>query len=220
MNDLGNKNLLLVRHLARTDYQIVYDSMKEFARIRSADTKDELWITEHDPVFTQGQSGKPEHLIAPGDIPVIQSNRGGQITYHGPGQIVAYLLFDISRMNLSVREFVRKIELSMMATLNHFDIRSNRMENTPGVYVRSKKIGSLGLRISRGNSYHGLSLNVDMDTEPFGRIHPCGMEGLEITTMCDFGNFDMLDVTQILEVQISREFGFKGVFHKRGNLGL
>ena len=220
MNHLGNKNLLLVRHLARTDYQIVYDSMKEFARIRSADTNDELWITEHDPVFTQGQSGKPEHLIAPGDIPVIQSNRGGQITYHGPGQIVAYLLFDISRMNLSVREFVRKIELSMMATLNHFDIRSNRMENTPGVYVRSKKIGSLGLRISRGNSYHGLSLNVDMDTEPFGRIRPCGMEGLEITTMCDFGNFDMLEVTEILEVQISREFGFKGVFYKPGNLGL
>ena len=220
MNDLGNKNLLLVRHLARTDYQTVYDSMKEFARIRSADTNDELWITEHDPVFTQGQSGKPEHLVAPGDIPVIQSNRGGQITYHGPGQIVAYLLFDISRMNLSVREFVRKIELSMMATLNHFDIRSNRMENTPGVYVRSKKIGSLGLRISRGNSYHGLSLNVDMDTEPFGRIDPCGMEGLEITTMCDFGNFDMLEVTEILEVQISREFGFKGVFYKPGNLGL
>mgnify|MGYP003315113352 CR=1 FL=1 len=106
MNHLGNKNLLLVRHLARTDYQIVYDSMKEFARIRSADTNDELWITEHDPVFTQGQSGKPEHVIAPGDIPVIQSNRGGQITYHGPGQIVAYLLFDISRMNLSVREIL------------------------------------------------------------------------------------------------------------------
>ena len=211
---------LVVRQLNLTRYGIVYESMKAFTRNRDKDTDDELWLTEHEPVYTQGHAGKREHLLGPVEIPLVQSNRGGQITYHGPGQIVAYLLFDIGRMHLSVREFVNKIELSMIRTLKYFGIESEHRKEAPGVYVGEKKIGSLGLRISRGLSYHGLSLNVNGDLQPFEKIHPCGIDGLKITSMADYGVFEILEVSEILKEWISREFGFTGLFHRQDNWGL
>jgi len=157
--------------------------MQAFTAQRSAETPDELWFTEHAPVFTQGQAGKPEHLLLPGDIPVVQTDRGGQITYHGPGQIVGYLLFDLKRMSIGPRVLVRGIESSICAVLADYGIKAGNREDAPGVYVEGQKIASLGLRIRRGCSYHGLSLNVSMDLEPFQRINPCGLIGIEVTEM-------------------------------------
>jgi lipoyl(octanoyl) transferase len=144
-----------------------------------------LWLLEHQAVFTQGQAGKAEHLLAPGDIPLVQVDRGGQVTYHGPGQLVAYPLLDIRRRNLSVRDLVDGIEQAIINTLAVFDIQAQRNPGAPGVYVDEAKIASLGLRIRKGCSFHGLSLNIDMDTEPFTRINPCGFKGLEVTQMVD-----------------------------------
>jgi lipoyl(octanoyl) transferase len=145
-------------------------------------------------VFTQGQAGKAEHLLMPGDIPVVQSDRGGQVTYHGPGQLVAYLLFDLRRAQLSVRGLVTGIEESIVATLAEYGIDAQTRADAPGVYVHGAKIGSLGLRVRRGCSYHGLSLNVSMDLEPFARINPCGLLGMEVTQVADLGGPDQLSV--------------------------
>jgi lipoyl(octanoyl) transferase len=177
--------LVHVRDLGRTGYQAVFDDMKAFTGSRSPDTEDELWLTEHEPVFTQGQAGRAEHLLAPGDIPVVQSDRGGQVTYHGPGQIVAYLMFDIRRLGLSVRGLVCGIETAVKRTLADFGIGGTSREDAPGVYVGGAKIASLGLRVKRGCSYHGLALNVDMDLEPFARINPCGLLGMPVTQVVD-----------------------------------
>lgn len=159
--------------------------MREFTEARGPDTVDEIWLTEHEGVFTQGQAGKAEHVLLPGDIPVVQSDRGGQVTYHGPGQIVGYLMFDIRRLDLGVRALVRGIEQAVVDTLAGYGIAAEPRPDAPGVYVAGRKIASLGLRIRRGCSYHGLALNVDMDLEPFGRINPCGMSGLEVTQIVD-----------------------------------
>jgi len=174
---------LLVRDLGDTNYAEVFAEMQNFTAKRAATTPDELWFTEHFPVFTQGQAGKPEHLLLPGDIPVVQTDRGGQITYHGPGQIVGYLLFDLKRMGIGPRVLVRGIESSICAVLANYGINGINREDAPGVYVEGQKIASLGLRIRRGCSYHGLSLNVSMDLEPFQRINPCGLVGMEVTEM-------------------------------------
>ena len=176
---------LIVHDLGRTAYAPVFERMQRFTETRDAATADELWLTEHDPVFTQGQAGQTEHLLAPGDIPVLQSDRGGQVTYHGPGQITAYLMFDIRRLGIGVRDLVTGIEESMVRTLADYGIVAAPRADAPGVYVDGNKIGSLGLRVRRGCSYHGLSLNVDMDLEPFARINPCGLAGLEVTQMRD-----------------------------------
>ncbi len=160
--------------------------MRSFTDGRCADTPDELWLTEHEPVFTLGQAASPQHLLVPGDIPVVQTDRGGQVTYHGPGQIVGYLLRDLKRSKQSVHSFVRGLEQVMIESLKAFDIEADRIEGTPGVYVDGKKIGALGLRIRRGCSYHGISLNVSMDLEPFERINPCGLVGMEVTQIKDF----------------------------------
>jgi lipoyl(octanoyl) transferase len=149
------------------------------------DTPDELWLTEHRPVFTQGQAGKAEHLLAPGDIPVVQTDRGGQVTYHGPGQIVGYLMFDIRRLGISVRGLVTGIEQAVVDVLDGYGIAAVPRPDAPGVYVAGAKIASLGLRVRRGCSYHGLSLNVDMDLEPFGRINPCGLLGMQVAQVRD-----------------------------------
>lgn len=157
--------------------------MRDFTDTRSADTEDELWLLQHPRVFTQGQAGKAEHVLAAGDIPVVQADRGGQVTYHGPGQWVVYLLIDLRRRSYGVRDLVNLIERSLVQVLAEWNIDAAARRDAPGVYVSGDKIASLGLRVRRGCSYHGLALNVDMDLEPFLRINPCGHEGLKVTSM-------------------------------------
>ena len=174
---------VIVKDLGRTRYEDVHAAMQAFTAERSAATTSELWLTEHEPVFTQGQAGKDKHLLTPGDIPVVQSDRGGQVTYHGPGQIVAYLLFDLRRMGLSVRGLVSGIENAVIAVLRGYGVEAAARADAPGVYVNGAKIAALGLRVRRGCSYHGLSFNIDMDLEPYSRINPCGLSGIEVTQL-------------------------------------
>jgi lipoyl(octanoyl) transferase len=174
-----------LRHFQELPYDDVYQSMQRYTAERDADAADELWLLQHPPVFTQGQAGKPEHLLFTGDIPVVQSDRGGQVTYHGPGQIVGYVLFDIKRADYGVRDLVTAIETAIIKVLADYGIESRARPDAPGVYVGDAKIAQLGLRIKRGCSYHGLSLNVDMDTEPFQRINPCGYQGMQVICMRD-----------------------------------
>lgn len=174
---------LLQRELGLVDYQPTLAAMRQFTDSRDTDSPDELWLLQHPPVFTQGQAGKAEHLLAPGDISVIQVDRGGQVTYHGPGQWVVYIMVDMRRHQLGVRDLVNLIERALVQLLAEYAISAVAKPGAPGVYVEDEKIASLGLRIRRGCSYHGLALNVDMDLEPFGRINPCGYEGLQVTSM-------------------------------------
>lgn len=167
------------------DYLATFEAMKQFTDSRTGATPDEFWLLQHPRVFTQGQAGKAEHVLAPGDIPVIQVDRGGQVTYHGPGQWVLYLLVDLRRRNLGVRQLVTLIEESLVELLAAYGIAAAPRADAPGVYVNGDKIASLGLRVRRGCSYHGLALNVDLDLEPFQRINPCGHEGLRATSMAE-----------------------------------
>lgn len=176
---------LAVHDLGLRPYQDVWQSMSEFTSQRDSDTPDQLWLVEHPPVFTQGQAGKPEHLLLPGDIPVIQSDRGGQITYHGPGQLVAYPLLNLRRLGFGVRDLVSALEQVLVAVLGSYDIEAYAKADAPGVYVNEQKIASLGLRVRRGCSFHGLALNVAMDLEPFQRINPCGYSGLQMAQIQD-----------------------------------
>ena len=171
------------KNLGLVDYAPVLASMRQFTDARDENTADELWLLQHPRVFTQGQAGKAEHVLAPGDIPVIQVDRGGQVTYHGPGQSVIYLLVDIKRRGMGVRNLVSLIEDAIVQLLSEYQIDAAANPEAPGVYVGSEKIASLGLRVRRGCTYHGLSLNVDMDLEPFRRINPCGFAGLQVTSM-------------------------------------
>jgi len=159
--------------------------MRDFTDTRTNKTNDQLWIVEHPSVFTLGQAGKPEHVLNPGDIPVIQTDRGGQVTYHGPGQLVIYLMVDLRRRKLGVRQLVNLIEQAIIKTLSDYNIESKTRPNAPGVYVDDAKIAALGLRVRKGCSYHGLSLNVDMDLEPFSRINPCGFPNLSVTQISE-----------------------------------
>ncbi|MCF8179130.1 MAG: lipoyl(octanoyl) transferase LipB, partial [Sulfuritalea sp.] len=172
---------MIVRRLGRADYPETFAAMQEFTATRGDDTADELWVCEHPPVFTQGLSGKPEHLLQDIGIPVVQIDRGGQITYHGPGQVVVYLLIDLRRRGIMVRELVRRIEQAVIDLLASYGINAERLEGAPGVYVGKAKIAALGLRIKHGCSYHGVSLNVDMDLAPYDAINPCGYEGMAVT---------------------------------------
>jgi lipoyl(octanoyl) transferase len=172
-----------VRKLGLIEYAQSWQAMQDFTNERGPDTEDELWLVQHPPVFTQGQAGKAEHVLVPGDIPVVQSDRGGQVTYHGPGQWLVYLLLDLRRNDLGVRDLVDLIEHSIVAVLGGLGISAQPRRDAPGVYVDAAKIASLGLRVRRGCSYHGLALNVDMELEPFSRINPCGFQGLEVTTI-------------------------------------
>lgn len=178
---------LYLRRLGLRDYLPVYEAMQAHTTARTPDSRDELWLVEHPPVFTQGRNGKPEHLLDPGDIPVIQIDRGGQVTYHGPGQIVVYALLDLPRRQAGVRDLVSALERSVIELLAGHGITAEARSDAPGVYVNGAKVASLGLRIKRGRSYHGLSLNVDMDLEPFSRINPCGYRGLAVTKLRDLG---------------------------------
>ena len=172
-----------LRRLGLADYEPVWREMQAYTDERDENSRDELWLVQHPPVFTQGQAGKAEHLLAPGDIPVIQVDRGGQVTYHGPGQIVAYPLVDIRRREIGVREFVNRIEESIIQVLARYGVTGERVEGAPGIYVKGDKIASLGLRVRRGCSFHGLAFNIDMDLEPFTRINPCGYHGLQVTQL-------------------------------------
>ncbi|MEJ1354129.1 MAG: lipoyl(octanoyl) transferase LipB [Candidatus Sedimenticola sp. (ex Thyasira tokunagai)] len=188
-----NQDTLHCRYLGRREYTEVWREMQAFTDGRTPESADEIWLLEHPPVFTQGQAGKTEHLLDPGGIPVVQSDRGGQVTYHGPGQLVAYLLIDLRRAKLGVRQLVSLIEKSIIALLEEYDIEANAEPKAPGVYVDGRKIAALGLRVRHGCSFHGLSLNVDMDLEPFSHINPCGYAGLAVTQLVDEGGPSDLD---------------------------
>lgn len=177
---------LQVKRLGRVDYEPTWQAMLAFTVARNADTQDEIWIVEHDPVFTLGQAGKPEHLLNDVGIPVVKIDRGGQITYHGPGQVVLYLLLDLSRLKIKVRELVTAIEQAVIDFLAAQGLTAERRAGAPGVYVGDAKIAALGLKIKNGCSYHGLSLNVDMDLSPFTAINPCGYAGLKVVQTKDF----------------------------------
>ncbi|MGQ9425074.1 lipoyl(octanoyl) transferase LipB [Gilvimarinus sp. F26214L] len=174
---------LQVRRLGRESYEPVWQRMGEFTDRRGAEAGDELWLVEHPPVFTLGQAGKREHILAPGDIPVVKCDRGGQVTYHGPGQLVAYPLLNLKRRNIGVRALVETLEEILIHTLRDYGVAAQRQDGAPGVYVQGAKIAALGLRIRRGCSFHGISLNVDMDLEPFRRINPCGYAGLQVAQL-------------------------------------
>ncbi|MCK8516547.1 lipoyl(octanoyl) transferase LipB [Methylonatrum kenyense] len=179
----------LLRRLGLRDYRQTWRAMQDFTDGRGPGTRDELWLVEHPPVFTLGLNGKPEHVLDAGDIPVVPVDRGGQVTYHGPGQVVLYTLLDVRRRGLGVRALVMLLEQAMIDLLAELDIRARARRDAPGVYVGDDKIGAIGLRVRRGASYHGLSLNVDMDLAPFERINPCGYPGLGVTRIRDQAAF-------------------------------
>ncbi|WP_194205443.1 lipoyl(octanoyl) transferase LipB [Superficieibacter sp. 1612_C1] len=182
------QDTILIRRLGLQPYAAVSQAMHDFTDTRDDNTPDEIWLVEHLPVFTQGQAGKAEHVLVPGDIPVIQSDRGGQVTYHGPGQQVMYVLLNLKRRKLGVRELVTLLEQTVVNTLAHFAIEAHPRADAPGVYVGEKKICSLGLRIRKGCSFHGLALNIAMDLSPFLRINPCGYAGMEMAQVSEWVN--------------------------------
>ncbi|MEY2685913.1 MAG: hypothetical protein RL375_111 [Pseudomonadota bacterium] len=200
---------MLIRSLGRQPYSPIFDAMRAFSDARTADTPDELWVCEHDPVYTQGLAGKPDHVLAPGDVPVVATNRGGQVTYHGPGQVVAYPLLDLQRLGIYVKEYVYRLEEAVIRTLGGFDITGHRVAGAPGIYVRLDnphshaaltgpadpsdpfrglgKVAALGIKISRHCTYHGVALNVAMDLTPYDRINPCGYAGLATVDLATLG---------------------------------
>lgn len=197
-----SQDTILIRNLGLQPYDPVSRAMHEFTDARDETTPDEIWLVEHHPVFTQGQAGKAEHVLAPGDIPVIQSDRGGQVTYHGPGQQVMYVLINLKRRKVGVRELVTLLENTVINTLATLGINAQARADAPGVYVQGKKICSLGLRIRKGCSFHGLALNIDMDLTPFVRINPCGYAGMEMTQVSQLvENSDMDKLRTILTQQ-------------------
>ncbi|ULQ46766.1 lipoyl(octanoyl) transferase LipB [Flagellatimonas centrodinii] len=199
----------LQRWLGQVDYVDSLAAMRAFTQQRGATTADEFWILEHPPVFTQGQAGRPEHLLMPGEIPVVASDRGGQVTYHGPGQLVIYVLIDLARMGIGVRRLVTGIEQAMIDLLADLGLTARADPAAPGVYVGRDKIGSLGLRVRRGCSYHGLSLNVDMDLSPFGRINPCGHQGLRMIQLKDrVPGMAVAAAAELLMTHLYRQFGY------------
>jgi lipoyl(octanoyl) transferase len=196
-------------NLGLQDYTRTWDAMKNFTQARDANTEDELWIVEHPSVFTQGISGKDEHLLENSDIPVVSTDRGGQITYHGPGQLIVYCLIDLKRLGIGVKKMVSLIEVSIMDLLAKHQIESHTKTGAPGVYVDGAKIAALGLKIKNGRTYHGLSLNVAMELSAFAQINPCGYQGLKVTQMCDLTDNISLEsianeLTQILSNHVTR----------------
>ncbi|MDN3378041.1 MULTISPECIES: lipoyl(octanoyl) transferase LipB [unclassified Pseudoalteromonas] len=188
-----SENTLIVRQLGRQRYMPIWQKMQEFTDTRDDAIADEIWLVEHEPVFTQGQAGKEEHLLAPGDIEVIKVDRGGQVTYHGPGQQMMYVLFNLRRLKIGVRELVTWLEECIIDTLKEYDIDAYAKADAPGVYVNDSKIASLGLRVRRGCSFHGLALNVSMDLSPFLRINPCGYAGMNMVQTTDLNGPQSLD---------------------------
>ena len=202
---------LVVRHLGLADYLPTLEAMRRFTAERDESTPDEIWLLQHPRVFTQGQAGKAEHLLAPGDIPVIQVERGGQVTYHGPGQLVAYLMLDLRRKKLGVRELVTAMEQALVDVLAGYGIEAAPKADAPGVYVAGDKIASLGLRVRNGCSFHGLALNVDMDMAPFQRINPCGYAGLKMVQLKGLLETapSLDEVAQRLESALRERLGYR-----------
>jgi lipoyl(octanoyl) transferase len=199
-----------VRDFGRMAYEPMWRAMQALTDARTDDTPDEIWLVEHDPIFTLGQAGKPEHVLMPGDIPVLHVDRGGQVTYHGPGQIVAYPLLDLKRLKVGVREYVHRIEQAVIDTLGDWNIGAARRDGAPGVYVNQAKVAALGIRVRRGCTFHGLAFNIAMDLEPFHRINPCGYAGLQVTSMFDLGGPAALDdVKPRLLEHLAVQFGLR-----------
>ena len=180
--------MIKVRSKGLQDYLITWEEMKSFTENRDSDTLDELWTLEHNSVFTQGLSGKSKHLLKNTQIPIIQSDRGGQITYHAPGQLIIYCLIDIQRLGIGIKKMVSMIEQSLIELLSSYDITAHTLKGAPGVYVNDSKIAALGLKVKQGRTYHGLSLNIDMDLSPYKSINPCGYSDLNVTKMCNLTN--------------------------------
>lgn len=186
----------MTRNLGRVAYEPTWRAMQAFTQARTADTPDQVWLVEHPPVFTLGLAGRREHVLDPGDIPVVSCDRGGQVTYHGPGQAVAYVLVDLRRLGIGAKELVRRLEQAALDVLASYGIEGERRAGMPGVYVKGAKVAAIGLRIARGCSYHGLALNVDNDLAPFRRIDPCGYPGLASTRLADLGVDDRIHAVQ------------------------
>ena len=203
-----NPRQAIVRDLGRQPYEPVWRAMQRFTDLRGDDSIDEIWMVEHEPVFTLGQAGKPEHVLLPGDIPVLHVDRGGQVTYHGPGQIVVYPLLDLRRLKLGVREYVCRIEQAVIDTLAEWNIGAARRDGAPGVYVNDAKVAALGIRVRRGCTFHGLAFNAAMDLEPFGRINPCGYAGLRVTSVLDLGGPSSMEaIKPVLLDAMATRFG-------------
>lgn len=206
---------ILIRHLGLQDYEPIWKQMQALTLTRDEQSVDEIWLLQHKPVYTLGLSGKREHIIRNNDIPIIPVDRGGQITYHGPGQLVAYCLCDIQRLKLGANEFVKKLEQSLIDLLNDYALQAHRKPGAPGVYVNDKKIAALGLRIKQGRSYHGLSLNIDMDLSPFDDINPCGYAGLAVTQLKDLGvNKEIETINQQLIDHLQHNLGYNSALEK------
>lgn len=199
----------LIRRLGPAEYEPTWRAMQRFTDERTATTPDEIWFLEHPPVFTLGMNARREHVLAPGDIPVVQIDRGGQVTYHGPGQLVVYPLVDLRRLGLGVRDLVTALERSVIDLAAEYGVVAEARRNAPGVYVEGRKLASVGIRIRRGASYHGLAMNVNLDLEPFGRINPCGYEGLQMTRLADIGGpASVAAAADALEPHLLRALGF------------
>jgi len=216
-NAWNSQENLIVRRLGIVPYQPVWRAMQTFTGQRDDATFDEVWLLQHQPVFTLGQAGKTEHILAAGRIPVVTTDRGGQVTYHGPGQLVAYLLLQLSRLKLGVRDLVTLIEQTLVDTLSNYRLAAHVKADAPGVYIADKKIASLGLRVRRGACYHGMALNIDMDMEPFKRINPCGYAGLDMVQLTDFDQSAKLnDVTRRWLGYFSSRLGYQKLTEKTG----
>ena len=202
-------NILVRRDLGLADYNDTWQAMRRFTEQRQADTPDEIWLLQHPPVYTLGLNGKPEHILNPGDIPVVDTDRGGQVTYHGPGQLVIYLMIDARRRQLGVRELVSRMEQSVIDFLAGYGIDSVARQDAPGVYIEGKKIAALGLRFRKQGTYHGLSFNIDMDLAPFNGINPCGYRDIPVTRLKDHGIDMAIDaVADQLGAHLSRNLGY------------
>lgn len=207
---------IVIRYVGQSDYLPTYQAMIRFTRDRNQNTRDEIWCVEHPPVFTLGMAGKEEHILDTGTIPVIKTDRGGQVTYHGPGQLIVYLLIDLSRLHLTVKRFVSLIEQALIDMCRTLNITAARRKGAPGVYIKEKKIASLGIRVKKGCSYHGLALNVDMDLTPFKNINPCGYPGLQVTQLKELGcEVDIHQAFSLLLPHLLNQLGYENYDEKK-----
>lgn len=208
---------LVIRQLGQQPYEPVWSAMQQYTDERTIDSPDELWVLEHQPVFTQGQAGKAEHLLAPGDIPVVKVDRGGQVTYHGPGQLVVYFLLDIRRLKIGVRQLVTHIEETIVELMAEYGVTAAARPDAPGVYVHNEKLCSLGLRIRKGCSFHGLALNVNMDLSPFLRINPCGYAGMQMVQCSDLnGPQSVAEAAARVTHLFAQRIGYSAIQHSTG----
>jgi len=212
---LSDPEILQIRTLGQQPYDAIWQAMQSFTEHRSENTQDEIWLLEHEPVFTLGRNGKREHILAESDIPIVEIDRGGQVTYHGPGQLIAYLLIDLKRRSLGVRKLVSLIEQSIIDTLSDYHLNAYARKDAPGVYIDKAKIAALGLRIKRGCSFHGLSLNLEMDLTPFQKINPCGYKNLEVVQLSNYiKEVNLSQVQHQLAFHLSKNIGYKDVVWK------